>query len=137
MRASAPPDNSGVVGGADLMGWERRRNGTYYYYARREGGRVVKTYVGTGPSAAVAADVVEAAALTLESRRLLFREAKAGIAAVVAELGELGRSADAAARAALLSAGYRRHHRGEWRKRLDPSPGEAMPASPPRPPPRR
>ena len=99
------------------MGWERRRSGTYFYYARREGGRVVKTYVGTGPSAAVAADVVEAAALALESRRDLFREAKAGLATVADRLAELGRSADAAARAALLSAGYRRHHRGEWRKR--------------------
>ena len=120
------------------MGWERRRSGTYYYYARREGGRVVKTYVGTGPGAAVAADVVEAAALALESRRDLFREAKAGLATVADRLAELGRSADAAARAALLSAGYRRHHRGEWRKRLDPSPGEAMPApAAPPPSPRR
>src|SRR5436190_1944202 len=37
------------------MAWERRRKQTFYYRARREGSRVVKTYLGRGAEASAAA----------------------------------------------------------------------------------
>jgi hypothetical protein len=39
------------------MGWERRaqHRESYYYVARKVGGRVIKTYIGRGPLAELAA----------------------------------------------------------------------------------
>jgi hypothetical protein len=43
-----------------LMAWEAREGGgRYYYRARREGGRVIKEYVGTGEVAEIVAHAEE------------------------------------------------------------------------------
>ena len=40
------------------MAWERRGHATYYYRPRRVGGRVVRDYLGSGPQAQLAADLI-------------------------------------------------------------------------------
>jgi hypothetical protein len=99
------------------MAWERRGNGSYYYTAQRVGGRVVKRYVGTGRLAELAAqlDAVtrERDAHEADERRRV-RDELAALAAALAPLNEL---ADLLTAAALLAAGFHRHHRGPWRKR--------------------
>lgn len=102
------------------MGWETRTRGTRYYTrSRRVGGRVVREYVGAGPLAEMLAeeDAEDRAqrrhqrgGLDAERRRLSLLDAPA------ARLSDL---ADALAASALLLAGYRRHDRGDWRKRRD------------------
>ena len=88
------------------MGWDH--GGRYYTRSRREGGRVVREYVGCGHDAALIArfDAVE-------------RDRRDGerIAALDAPLLELDTVADLVARSARTAAGYRQHHRGEWRTR--------------------
>lgn len=98
------------------MGWEQRGNRTYYYTARREGGKVVKEYVHPL--------VADCAALIDQDRRerreadaAALRKARADLDALDAALVPLNNLADTLTAAAMLAAGYRRHHRGPWRKR--------------------
>lgn len=104
------------------MGWEQRGNRTYYYRAARVGGRVVKEYI---PPLAVQAAVAAA-----DRDRADRAAAAAAVRAACGELDSLATVlepldalADALARAAMLAAGYHRHHRGPWRKRrVQPDP---------------
>lgn len=100
------------------MGWERRqRGGTYYTRSRRVAGRVVREYVGTGPlaelTAAVDADA-RAERAAARQRLLVERQRVDTVSAAVSAVADL---AEALARVALVAAGYRRHDRGQWRKR--------------------
>ena len=99
------------------MGLEQRGGGTYYYTAERVGGRVVKSYVGAGRVAELAAQL-DAETRAEKARRVAEqkkeRDALAALAAALAPLNEL---ADAATAAALVAAGCHRPKRGPWRKR--------------------
>lgn len=96
------------------MGWER---GRYYTRSKKMNGRVVREYVGGGELGALAAQFDE---IERERRADEAKERRA----VRDELGELAATlldlddrCEVLTRAALLVAGYRRHNRGEWRKR--------------------
>jgi hypothetical protein len=98
------------------MPWERG----YYYSARKVRGRVVREYFGRGEIAELMA---EWDALHGEERR----QAAAASRTRMAELDDLeaavataDRALEVAAHAALMAAGYRRHKRGEWRKKRAP-----------------
>ncbi|HVK18190.1 MAG TPA: hypothetical protein VM533_14700 [Fimbriiglobus sp.] len=99
------------------MGWEKRGGASYYYTAQRAGGRVAKLYVGSGPVAEYAA------LLEAENRAERRHAAEAArrerdeLAALDTALAPLDELADALTAAALVAAGYHRHHRGPWRKR--------------------
>jgi hypothetical protein len=100
------------------MGWESRRGqGRYYTRSRKVDGRVVREYIGTGLVGELAAlvDAEDRAQRRAERERL--EMAMSTLAAPDAALAELSRVSDALATMHLLAAGYRRHHRGEWRKR--------------------
>ena len=100
------------------MSWEQRNGrGRYYTRSRRIGGRVVREYIGSGPVAALVAqmdalDRREQAEVAEARRR---RKAKAD--ALDATVEAVCRSIESLTHAVLIVAGYRRHHRGEWRKR--------------------
>jgi len=104
-----------------LSPWERReRGGTYYTRSRREGGRVVREYVGGGVLGEIAALQDEYERRTREEEAALEKEERQRLEELVAPVDELCAAAEVLARAALVSAGYRRHNRGEWRKRREP-----------------
>lgn len=107
---------------ARSMGWERRdRGGTYYTRSRREDGRVVREYVGTGAAAELAA------ALDVqlrETRRRLRQQQRARWRAELSRLERMDEHVDAVdafadlvMAASLRAAGYHLHHRSEWRRR--------------------
>jgi hypothetical protein len=92
------------------MGWEK---GRYYTRSRKVNGRVTREYLGTGEAAERAARQDALARQEREARRA----ARAELAALDAPLDDLAELTDLLARAVLAAAGYRQHHRGEWRKR--------------------
>jgi hypothetical protein len=100
------------------VAWEKRaRGGLYYTRSRRVGGRVVREYIGTGEVAELAAVLDARDRAHRESRAATWRIQYEQLARTEAALGELCELGEAVARANLLRAGYRRHHRGEWRRR--------------------
>lgn len=98
------------------MSWEQRGGRRVYYEAARVGGRVVKRHVP-----ALLAPMVEQVIATRQRDREAAREqvraARAELARLDAVVEAVVEAADLAARAAMVAAGYRKHHRGEWRKR--------------------
>jgi hypothetical protein len=100
-----------------MVAWEKRGDRTYYYTAERVGGRVVKRYVGTGKVADLAAQLDAAtraeAAVAANARR----QERDELAALAEALGPLNELADTLIAAAMVAAGFHRHHRGRWRKR--------------------
>ncbi len=99
------------------MGWEtRRRGGRYYTRSRRVGGRVVREYIGMGPLADLIARHDADARGRRAARAAAERAARAEADAMEALVVDVGRLVDALAEATLRVAGYRRHHRGEWRR---------------------
>jgi len=98
------------------MGWEHRRNGRYYYRFHREGGRVVKQYLGCGAAAEAAAaeDAVRRA------KRLAQRQASNDLTRtylpLITHLATLKDAFDTAFHAAATATGHYVHKR-QWRKR--------------------
>ena len=101
------------------MGFEQRGNGTYYYTAERVGGHVVKTYVGTGRVAELAALLDAETRAERAQAAEAEQRAREELAAPDAALAPLYELADAATAAALVAAGCHRPKRGPWRKRRD------------------
>jgi hypothetical protein len=99
------------------MGWERRGKGgrQYYYLARREGRRVVKTYVGAGWAGLWAQSQAEQARAVRDGPRDRLRAERARHAAA----DRLAAALDTACRrlmtAALAAERYHKHG-GEWRR---------------------
>ena len=102
------------------MAWETRSRGTRYYTrSRRVGGRVVREYVGTRPRAALAAELDAEDRDQRRLERAALREERRQLADLDAPTTRLSALVDALAAGALLRAGYRRHDRGDWRRRRD------------------
>jgi hypothetical protein len=97
------------------MAWEK--SGRYYTLSRKVGGRVVREYVGAGPVAELLAGLDAIERERKEAERAGLRAEREEMDALDAPLAELDELAELAAHAALVAAGFRRHHRGEWRKR--------------------
>ena len=99
------------------MGWEpRERGGLYYTRSRREGGRVVREYVGSGE---IAEALASADGTIRRARRLERARRRAEVErleALAAPARELDEAAEVLVRAHLLAAGWHRH-KGEWRMR--------------------
>ena len=98
------------------MAWEKRAGRLYYYRSRREGSRVAKEYVGSGPAAQLLAGTDRAVREERELRAARGRLAVCEAEGPSAPLFELDEAAEALARAHLLAAGWHRH-KGEWRMR--------------------
>lgn len=99
------------------MGWEtRRRGGHYYTRSRREGGRVVREYVGSGYTALLAASMDKNERREKAENRERDAKVRKTMAAVDALIAEAGTEARSTLEAALEAAGYHQHKRGEWRK---------------------
>lgn len=99
------------------MSWEQRgTSGRYYTRSRRVDGRIVREYVGYGPIAELVALRDEAERRRREEEVRAWREEREELERLDAEAGEMCELAELLSRAALVTAGYRQHQRGEWRK---------------------
>jgi hypothetical protein len=99
------------------MSWETRNGrGAYYTRSRRNGGRIIREYIGTGDFALARAhaDAQERQQRQAEAARL--RQQKATDQSLDADIDQFCRLTDGIARAVLLAAGYH-NHKGQWRKR--------------------
>ena len=96
------------------MGWEK---GRYYTRSTKVNGRVEREYFGCGKVAEMIAMVDE---LQREERRAkaeALRQEMANSRALDQKVSAICNLADLMARAAMVSAGFHRHHRGDWRRR--------------------
>jgi hypothetical protein len=100
--------------------WERReRGGLYYTRSRKEGGKVVREYVGGGILGELAARMDAEERRRREEEKASRREERERLDALAAPIEELCEAAEVIARAALIASGYHQHNRGEWRKRRE------------------
>ena len=107
-----------TTGGYFLSPWERReRGGLYYTRSRKEGGKVIREYVGGGLLGELAARTDAEERRLREEEKASRREERERLDALVAPVEELCEAAEVIARAALIASGYHQHNRGEWRKR--------------------
>ncbi len=98
--------------------WERReRGGLYYTRSRKEGGRVVRGYIGGGILGELAAQMDAEDRRRREEEAAAWKEEREQMEALEALVEELCEAAEVLAKAALVAAGYHQHKRGEWRKR--------------------
>ena len=99
------------------MGWETR-NGTGHYYtrSRRDGGRMVHEYLGTGAYGEYWA-AADAEARAERAERVAAERAEVEeVVKLDKQVAAYAMIVKAAAHEALVAAGYKRHQRGEWRK---------------------
>jgi hypothetical protein len=97
------------------MGWDK--GGRYYTRSRRVNGRVVREYIGGGRAGELVAQMDTLERQRRETERECARVAREEVAELDAPLAELNELADLLASAALITAGYMQHNRGEWRRR--------------------
>ena len=98
------------------MAWERReRGGRYYTRSRREGGRVVREYVGGGLAGELAAEEDRIRRELAEKQREREKEEMERLKALAAPVLEVSEAAEILAHAHLIAAGYHRH-KGEYRR---------------------
>jgi hypothetical protein len=101
------------------MGWEPRKETRRRYYVRSRwvNGRVQREYIGGGPLGAWAAEEDARERAEREAARSERRDAMALLLAEDAAYADFCHRVELLTRAALLAADYRRHTRGQWRKR--------------------
>ena len=102
------------------MGWEKReRGGLYYTRTRKVGGRVVREYVGGGILGHIAALQDAQERRRREEEAELWREERDRLEALITPVDQLCEVTEILLRATLLAAGFKRHQRGEWRRKRE------------------
>lgn len=91
--------------------------GNYYYRSERVNGQPRRMYVGTGLAAQLAAQLDDIAREQQALDRAQAERLRAEAQELDDQVGRVDELAELLCRAAMLAAGYHRHHRGEWRKR--------------------
>jgi hypothetical protein len=103
------------------MGWEKReRGGLYYTRSKKVDGRVIREYVGGGTLGHLTALQDAQERLRREEEAASWKQERERLEALVAPVEDLCEATEILYRAALLSAGFRRHQRGEWRRKREP-----------------
>jgi hypothetical protein len=103
------------------MAWEKReRGGLYYTRSRKVDGRIVREYVGAGVMGELAARMDAEDSQRREEVKLAWTEERERLEELAGLVDELCEDVETIARSALLEAGFRRHKRGEWRRRRAP-----------------
>jgi hypothetical protein len=98
------------------MAWEEReRGGPYYTRSWREGGRVVREYVGGGLAGRLASESDRIERERREERALEEKREWEKLEALAAPVLELEEAAAVVVRAHLIAAGCHRY-KGEWRR---------------------
>src|ERR1700676_197527 len=99
------------------MAWHSTDGRRYFYSNEWVNGRSVRRYLGAGPLAELAASQDDLRRVEREAERRARRAEEAPWERAEAALSDLGGLTDLVLRAALAVAGYRRHCRGEWRRK--------------------
>ena len=94
------------------------RRGRYCYKSRREGGRVVTEYLGSGDLAQAIADLDYWERKARKLRQERERAAQDRERAIDRDIDAAGDLLRALAQGVLLASGYHQH-KGQWRKRRD------------------
>ena len=103
------------------MGWEKRERGDLYYTrSKKVDGRVIREYVGGGTLGHLTALQDAQERLRREEEAASWKQERERLEALLAPVEDLCESTEVLYRASLLSAGFRRHQRGEWRKKREP-----------------
>jgi hypothetical protein len=103
------------------MGWEKReRGGPYYTRSKKVGGRVIREYVGGGTLGYLTALQDAQERRRREEEAASWKQEHERLEALVAPVEDLCEATEILYRATLLSAGFRRHQRGEWRRQREP-----------------
>lgn len=98
------------------MAWLK---GKYYYRPKREGGKVISEYMGTGFYADLAAEQDKQEQARTKAKRELFLRQAAEQDEIDTMVDMVSGAYDALVDAVLLVNGYRQHKRSEWRLRRD------------------
>src|SRR5438874_11562057 len=101
------------------MAWEKVGGRRYYYRNRRDGRRVVREYVGSGPVAELAATGDALRRVEKEAARRRRQAERAARERAEAPLLALCELTDVLTRASLVLAGFHQHDRGAWRRRRE------------------
>jgi hypothetical protein len=100
------------------MAWTKRERGTRYYQrSRREGDRVVTEYFGASETAVAIAQLDEHLRKMRQWADARTRDERTRLEALDATLGDYYRAVETQMKRALIALGFRRHARGEWRRR--------------------
>jgi hypothetical protein len=99
------------------MPWDQRGQKRYYYRYSWQNGRAVRIYCGTGEIAELAATADALLQIKKEAEARQWRQEQERRETADALLEELSKQADLLVRAALLTAGFRQHDRGAWRRK--------------------
>ena len=99
------------------MAWAWRGNRRYYYRSVRDGSRVTKEYVGTGPVAEFCAAMDAEQHAERDATRAAWRRQRADMDAIDAQVKAWWDASTSLLKAALYAEGYYQHDRGTWRKR--------------------
>ena len=99
------------------MGWQTKGGGTYYTRSRREGGRVVREYVGTGHTARLFAELDALDRRRGETERGERRQAQQANEEGLRQTRWYIRAIENVLHAELTAAGYHQHDQGQWRKK--------------------
>lgn len=107
------------------MAWEgRERGGLYYTRSRKVNGWVEREYVGGGYLGQLAASLDAEERERREVEMAAWKEERAAMEDLDSRVAEFCDGIEDIASAALLVAGYRKHNRGEWRKKRGPKAAE-------------
>ena len=116
-----PASCTAFVTDLSIMGWEKRdRGGLYYTRSKKVDGRVVREYVGGGTLGHLAALQDAHERRRRQEEAALWKQERERLEALMAPVEDLCEATEILYRAALLSAGYRRHQRGQWRRKREP-----------------
>ena len=103
------------------MGWEKRESGgPYYTRSRKVGGQVVREYLGGGILGHIAALQDAQERQWREAEAAVWEEERDSLEALVTPVEDLCEATEILYRATLVAAGFRRHRRGEWRRKREP-----------------
>jgi hypothetical protein len=102
------------------MAWETRKRGNRYYTRSiRCGNRIIRQYIGAGEDGLKAAAEDEEQRAERQAQRQALADHKQNWNAIDDTVAQLDNECRKLVYAGFVSAGYRCHKRGEWRKKRE------------------
>lgn len=96
------------------MSWLKTQNNDYFYRSIREAGRTKNIYVGRGPIAHVASEIMEQNKSARQAYRVAWQSARTDLEAADELITAYERGCRLLAEAMLLATGHRSYDRHPW-----------------------